>query len=131
MALAQTVLVIHPHGGASLVEWPADDAGRRAVVATEIGDPARKRRCGKGILGFAVDDETIGSPQSGAVVKNPDQGSVNAFAAAAYAEQGVELDGILRGPVLFARNPSKGSEVKPLTAAQTANLLTVTGARLA
>ncbi len=40
------------------------------------------------------------------------------------------MEDALYGPVLFARNPSKGSVVKALTAAQTANLLVVTGAHV-
>jgi hypothetical protein len=124
MAPADTVLVIHSDGTASLVAWPVTDDERRAVIAAEIGASQKMRRCGKGILGFVRADETTGG-ESG-----PALGDVNTFAAAAYAEQGVDLETELRGPVLFARNPSKGSVVKPLTAAQTANLLVVTGAHV-
>jgi hypothetical protein len=123
MAPADTVLVIHPDGTASLVDWPAGDEDRRSVVAAQVGSSTTMRRCGKGILGFASEAvDTPGDPTS--------SGDLNSFAAAAYAEQGVELDTALHGPVLFARNPSKGSVVKPLTVAQAANLLVVTGARL-
>ena len=130
MAPADTVLVIRPDGTASFVDWPADDEGRRAVVAAQVGPSTTMRRCGKGILGFAAEPvagrhEGTGGEGAGDV---PDD--ANAFAAAAYAEQGVQLEAALHGPVLFARNPSKGSVVKPLTAAQAANLLVVTGARL-
>lgn len=128
MAPADTVLVIHPDGTASLVGWPGTDDGRRAVISAEVGTSTQMRRCGKGILGFAVDDSAEVTAEKPA--DRPDDHSVNPFAAAAYAEQGVELAAALRGPVLFARNPSKGSVVKPLTAAQAANLLVVTGARI-
>lgn len=119
MALAETVLIVHPDGTAASVPWPETDEARRAVITAEVGPHTRMRRCGKGILGFAGDAGT-----------GPNGATANDFAAAAYAEQGVELEGELHGPVLFARNPSKGSVVKPLTAAQAANLLVVTGARL-
>jgi hypothetical protein len=138
MASADTVLVIRPDGTASFVDWPADDEGRRAVVAAQVGPSTTMRRCGKGILGFAAesvagrhegtDVESVGDVPGEVPGDVPDE--VNAFAAAAYAEQGVQLEAALHGPVLFARNPSKGSVVKPLTAAQAANLLVVTGARL-
>lgn len=118
MAPADTVLVIRPDGTASMVGWPETDDGRRAVVVAEVGSTTKMRRCGKGILGLARDDESTGDE------------AVNTFATAAYVEQGVELEAVLRGSVLFARNPSKGSVIKPLTAAQSANLLVVTGARV-
>lgn len=118
MAPADTVLVIRPDGTASLVGWPGTDDGRRAVIAAEIGAPTKMRRCGKGILGLVLDDDST------------DDHATNTFATAAYLEQGVELEAALRGPVLFARNPSKGSVIKPLTAAQSANLLVVTGAQV-
>lgn len=89
------------------------------MITAEVGPQTRMRRCGKGILGFALDGAT-----------DPAGAPANDFAAAAFTEQGVELEVALRGPVLFARNPSKGSVVKPLTVAQEANLLAVTGARL-
>lgn len=123
MTSDDTVLVLRPDGTASLVGWPGSDDGRRAVVAELVGPTTIMRRCGKGILGFAVD-------RPSAVDDAPDDLPDNAFAMAAFAEQGVQLGVVLCGPVLFARNPSKGSVVKPLTAAQTANLLAVTGARL-
>ena len=125
MAPADTVLVIHSDGTASLVDWPDTDDARRAVIAVEVGATTRMRRCGKGILGF-LRDEAPADPDADAAPAD----DINTFAAAAYAEQGVEMTGDLRGPVLFARNPSKGSVIKPLTAAQTANLLVVTGARI-
>lgn len=126
MAIDETVLVIRPDGTASLIAWPSTDESRRAVIATQVGPDTIMRRCGKGILGFAVDDAaTVQDARSGWNLL-PE----NECAAAAFAEQSVELGVELRGSVLFARNPSKGSVVKPLTAAQIANLLVVTGARL-
>ena len=131
MAAADTVLVIRPDGTASLVGWPAADDGRRAVITAEVGHPTTMRRCGKGILGFATDDSVAAADSVAAGDESaPQDRAVNRFAAAAYAEQGIELASAPRGPVLFARNPSKGSVVKPLTPAQTANLLVVTGAHL-
>lgn len=127
MAPADTVLVIRSDGTASMIGWPAADEDRRAVVAAEVGMPTKMRRCGKGILGFVRDGDPTGGTGPGT---GPADDSVNTFAAAAYEEQGVEVDPPLCGPVLFARNPSKGSVVKPLTAAQTANLLVVTGAHI-
>ena len=129
MPPADTVLVIRSDGTASLIGWPDTDDARRAVIAVEVGAVTRMRRCGKGILGFVRDDGAaeVGNDSSSG---SPRDDAVNTFAAAAYAEQGVELEAPLRGPVLFARNPSKGSVVKPLTAAQTANLLVVTGTRV-
>ena len=121
MTSDDTVLVIRPDGTASLVGWPTSDDGRRAVISEQVGAASIMRRCGKGVLGFALDESAADEP----VPLAP-----NAFAMAAYAEQGVELGVALRGAVLFARNPSKGSVVKPLTAAQATNLLAVTGARL-
>lgn len=129
MADDETVLVIRPDGTAALVGWPAADADRRAVITAQVGERTIMRRCGKGILGFASDDDAAASTAGPASADRLDR-SVNSFAAAAYAEQGVDLGVPLRGAVLFARNPSKGSVVKPLTAAQTANLLVVTGTRL-
>jgi hypothetical protein len=125
MAPADTVLVVRSDGTASMIDWPAADEDRRAVIAAEVGTTTKMRRCGKGILGFVRDDDPAD------IGGGSDDDSVNTFAAAAYAEQGVEVEPALRGPVLFARNPSKGSVVKPLTAAQTANLLVVTGAHIA
>lgn len=130
MAPADTVLVIRSDGTASMVGWPATDDDRRAVITAEVGPSTRMRRCGKGILGFVRDDGSAHAGQDATPGVAPGDHSVNTFAAAAYAEQAVELEAALRGPVLFARNPSKGSVVKPLTAAQTANLLVVTGARV-
>jgi hypothetical protein len=124
----ESVLVIHPDGTAAAVAWPVGETDRRAVVAAAVGPHSKMRRCGKGILGFSV-DEASGEP-IGRAVPRPNSDAVNHFAATAFAAQGVELDGELRGPVLFARNPSKGSVVMPLTAAQSANLLLVTGASL-
>ncbi len=119
MAVDKTVLVIEVDGSARELVWPAVDTERQLAVSSAVGSGRTKmRRCGKGILGFHADD-------GAAMGKAP-----NRFAASAFAEQGVELDGGLYGAVLFARNPSKGSEVKPLTAAQSANLLVVTGASL-
>lgn len=129
MAPADTVLVVRPDGTASLVEWPATDDGRRAVITAQVGAPTKMRRCGKGILGFAADTDAVVGGIADTSRPGSD-GEVNGFATAAYAEQDVELEAVLRGPVLFARNPSKGSVVKPLTAAQAANLLAVTGAHV-
>ncbi len=124
MPAPDTVLVIRPDGTASSIAWPGADDDRRAVIAAQVGERTKMRRCGKGIVGFSV-DAGAGADDGPAVGGLP-----NPFASAAYLEQGVVLDGALVGPVLFARNPSKGSVVQPLTAAQSANLLVVTGARL-
>lgn len=118
MAPGETVLVIDPDGSARETQWPATEAERPSAVTAALGDGETKmRRCGKGILGYSL----IGAQASGA--------PANPFATAAFVDQGVELDQPLFGSVLFARNPSKGSAVKALTAAQAANLIIVTGAR--
>lgn len=119
MVPEETVLVIAADGSASKVVWPAPDAGRQEALHDALGSASTKMlRCGKGILGFCDEaGEAAGRPP-------------NPFATAAFAEQGVELADPLFGPVVFARNPSKGSIVKALTDAQAANLLVVTGARL-
>lgn len=116
----ETVLVIDVDGSAVKLSWPAPDDGRAEVLAAAVGGGnPRMIRCGKGILGFF--DET--APTAG---REP-----NSFATKAFDEQGIPLAQPLHGPVVFARNPSKGSIVKALTDAQAANLLVVTGARLA
>jgi hypothetical protein len=115
----ETVLVIEVDGSAVTVPWPAPDDGRADVLSGAVGGgKPRMIRCGKGILGFCDDaGESSGLP-------------LNPYARRAFEEQGIELAGPLHGPVVFARNPSKGSIVKALTDAQAANLLVVTGARL-
>lgn len=119
MVPEETVLVIAADGSARKVAWPAPDAGRAEALHDALGSVQSKMlRCGKGILGFC--------DEGGAVSGRPP----NPFASAAFAEQGVELADPIFGPVVFARNPSKGSIVKALTDAQAANLLMVTGARL-
>lgn len=127
---AESVLVVRADGTAGLIAWPAGDDDRRAVLVAALGARTTMRRCGKGILGFSADASADDAAQDDAALDDAAASPVNTFAMAAFAEQGVELHGELRGPVLFARNPSKGSVVKPLTAAQSANLLVVTGARL-
>ena len=118
MPAEENILVIEPAGTARKLPWPKDDAGRKALVAEVTGSStARMLRCGKGILAFSTD------------FADPDQ-AMNEVAMEAFAEQDVRLAEPLVGAVLFARNPSKGSIVKPLTDAQAANLLVVTGARL-
>ena len=120
MDRTETVLVIDVDGSATKVPWPAPDAGRPEVLARAIGGGVPKMlRCGKGILGFYDD-----AGPAGDLPANP-------FATKAFDEQNIELPAPLHGPVVFARNPSKGSIVKALTDAQAANLLVVTGARLA
>ncbi len=116
----ETVLVIDVDGSAVKMAWPAPDADRPEVLRRAVGGGrTRMLRCGKGILGFC--DES-----------GPDSGlPANVFATNAFDEQGIELSVPFYGPVVFARNPSKGSIVKALTDAQAVNLLAVTGARLA
>jgi hypothetical protein len=119
MVMEETVLIIDVDGSATKVVWPAPDAGRPDVLHRALGSEQSKMlRCGKGILGFC--------DEAGALAGR----APNPFATAAFAEQGIELADPLFGPVVFARNPSKGSTVKALTDAQAANLLVVTGARL-
>lgn len=119
MGVPETVLVIRVDGVATQLSWPAGDVERQVAIGLAVGSAhPRMRRCGKGILGFdAPEGAAAGELQ-------------NPFATAAFLEQGIELTGGLFGSVLFARNPSKGRVVKPLTAAQSANLLAVTGAHL-
>lgn len=119
MVLEETVLVIDADGSATKVSWPAPDAGRPDALLRALGSAqSRMLRCGKGILGFC--------DEAGATSGR----APNSFAMAAFSDQGIELADPLFGPVVFARNPSKGSIVKALTDAQAANLLVVTGARL-
>jgi hypothetical protein len=119
MATEDTVLVIDPDGSATTVAWPAPEDGRQEALHRALGSAqAKMLRCGKGILGFFDQD----GERSGR--------APNSFATKAFAEQGIELGDPIFGPVVFARNPSKGSIVKALTDAQAANLLVVTGARL-
>ena len=116
----ETVLVIDVDGSAVKIAWPAPDADRPEVLRRAIGGGRTKMlRCGKGILAFCAES----GPESGL--------PPNTFATTAFDEQGIELPVPLYGPVVFARNPSKGSIVKALTDAQAVNLLAVTGARLA
>jgi len=119
MAYEETVLLVDVDGKAATLVWPAPDAGRQEALLLALGaSTAKMLRCGKGILGFCdADGQAAGKPP-------------NLYATAAFEEQGVQLSAPLFGPVVFARNPSKGSIVKALTDAQAANLLVVTGSQL-
>ena len=119
--LRETVLLVDVDGTATALHWPSADEDRRTAIAAVLPAPAMMLRCGKGILAFSGGREA----EVQGTAAEP-----NRYATAAFADQQIPLEAPLRGPVLFARNPSKGSDIKPLTAAQAANLLVVTGARL-